>query len=83
MTHDDHLRLFVSFPEAVVGQPVLYEMVKRFDVVPNIRRADVEGHSGWIIFELSGSHEACDEAVAYLESLGCTVNPMEGDVVAG
>ncbi|MGQ0823499.1 MAG: NIL domain-containing protein [Actinomycetota bacterium] len=83
MTHHDALRLFVSFPETMVDRPLIYEIVKRFDVVPNIRRANVEGHSGWIILELAGSHVACDESIAYLEALGCTVNRMEGDVVAG
>lgn len=77
------LRLFVSFPEELVDRPMIYELVKRFDVVPNIRRANVEGHSGWIILELSGDEAARDGAVVYLEELGCTVNRMEGDVLAG
>jgi hypothetical protein len=62
---------------------MIYELVKRFDVVPNIRRANVEAHSGWIILELEGDPAARDQAVAYLEELGCTVNRMEGDVLAG
>jgi ABC-type methionine transport system ATPase subunit len=77
------LRLFVSFPESLVERPMIYELVKRFDVVPNIRRANVEAHSGWIILELEGDADARDDAVAYLQELGCTVNRMEGDVVAG
>jgi hypothetical protein len=81
--HVDALRLFVSFPEVLVERPMIYEMIKRFDVIPNIRRANVEAHSGWVILELSGPHDACDAAIAYLEGLGCTVNRMEGDVVAG
>jgi hypothetical protein len=81
--HTDALRLFVSFPESLVDRPLIYEIVKEFDVVPNIRRANVEDRSGWIILELTGGHDACDAAIAYLEGLGCTVNPMEGDVVAG
>jgi len=77
------LKLFVSFPEQLVDKPMIYELVKRFDVVPNIRRANVEAHSGWVILQLSGAAHARDEAIAYLEGLGCAVNRMEGDVVAG
>ena len=77
------LKLFVSFPEQLVDKPMIYELVKRFDVVPNIRRANVEAHSGWVILQLSGAARARDEAIAYLEGLGCAVNRMEGDVVAG
>ena len=83
MSNDVHIRLFVSFPEELVERPMIYELVKRFDVIPNIRRANVESHSGWVILELSGAHDARDHAIAYLEGLGCTVNRMEGDVVAG
>jgi L-aspartate semialdehyde sulfurtransferase ferredoxin len=83
MSDAEAIRLFVSFPEALVERPMIYEIVKQFDVVPNIRRANVEGHSGWIILELAGPSDKRADAVAYLEGLGCTVNRMEGDVVAG
>ena len=79
----DHVRLFVAFPETLVDRPMIYEIVKRFDVVPNIRRANVESHSGWVILELGGSAEQRDAAIEYLEGLGCTVNAMEGDVLGG
>ena len=83
MTTAPAIRLFVSVPEELVNRPMIYEMAKAFDVVPNIRRANVESHSGWVILELSGALDARDAAIAYLEGLGCTVNRMEGDVVAG
>jgi len=79
----EHVRLFVSFPEELVDRPMIYEVVKRFDVVPNIRRANVEQHSGWVILELTGSQEQLDGSIAYLEEVGCTVNTMEGDVIEG
>jgi L-aspartate semialdehyde sulfurtransferase ferredoxin len=74
-------RLFVSFPEPLVNRPMIYEVVKRFDVVPNIRRANVEEHSGWVILEMSGDPAGLDAAVAYLQGEGATVNRMEGDVI--
>ena len=79
----EHVRLFVSFPEDLVDRPMIYEVVKRYDVVPNIRRANVEQHSGWVILELNGAQDQLDASIAYLEELGCTVNTMEGDVIEG
>ena len=76
-------RYFISFPEALVTRPIVYELVKQFDVVPNIRRANVEGTTGWIILELGGPHDACDAALAYLRAEGCIVDDMTGDIVAG
>jgi hypothetical protein len=79
----EHVRLFVSFPEELVDRPMIYEVVKRFDVVPNIRRANVEQHSGWVILELTGEPDHLEGAMRYLEEVGCTVNTMEGDVIEG
>jgi hypothetical protein len=36
-----------------------------------------------MIMELDGEASARDAAIAWLVDQGCTVNPMEGDVVAG
>jgi len=77
------VRLHVSFPEELVDRPMVYELVKEFDVVPNIRRANVEANSGWTILELIGDQDRLDASIAYLEGLGCTVNRMEGDVLEG
>jgi ABC-type methionine transport system ATPase subunit len=79
----ESVRLFVSFPEVLVDRPMIYEVVKRFDVVPNIRRANVEQHSGWVILELDGVSDQLQAAIGYLEEVGCTVNTMEGDVIEG
>ena len=78
------IRLFVSFPEELVERPMIYELVKRFDVVPEHppgqrRIALGLGDPG----ALRRARRPGTEAIAYLEGLGCTVNRMEGDVVAG
>ena len=60
-------RLHLSFPEPLVERPVIYEAANRFGVVPNIRRANVETHSGWVILELSGDQQAIDDAVSWFQ----------------
>lgn len=74
-------RLHLSFPEPLVGRPVIYEAANRFGVVPNIRRANVEAHSGWVILELAGEPADIDKAVAWFGEVGVVVNRMEGDVL--
>lgn len=76
-----HLRL--TFPESQVTEPVIYHLATDHNVVPNIRRANIENHFGWMVVELTGAAESLGEAVAYLESLGIEVVNAEGDVVAG
>ena len=44
----------LTFPEALIRVPVLARLTRTFDVDPNIRRANVDEHQGWIICELVG-----------------------------
>ena len=74
-------RLHLSFPEPLVERPVIYEAANRFGVVPNIRRANVETHTGWVILELSGDKQAIEDAVSWFSEVGVIVNRMEGDVL--
>jgi ABC-type methionine transport system ATPase subunit len=74
------VRVKLTFPEALVREPILGRMVQEFDVVPNIRRADVGETDGWIICELDGDGAAVERAVAWLQSSGVRVDLL-GDVV--
>jgi ABC-type methionine transport system ATPase subunit len=74
------VRVKLTFPEELVREPVLARLVKRFDVEPNIRRANVEDHEGWILCEISGEAGALDRAVAWLREQGVRVD-LIGDVV--
>jgi len=77
----EHLRL--TFPETQVREPVFYHLATRFNVVPNIRRAAIENHFGWMVITLDG--DAADIAAAkdYLLDLGVTLDTAEGDIVEG
>ncbi len=78
-----HRRLRLTFPEAQVTEPVIYHVVKDFNVVPSIRRAAIENHFGWMIVDFGGEVADLDAAVAYLEGLGVEVVNAEGDFIAG
>lgn len=78
---EKHLRL--TFPEDQATQPVIYHLVKDFDVVPCIRRAAIENHFGWMILSLTGESDAITKAIDYLTSIGVEVSDPSGDFVAG
>jgi ABC-type methionine transport system ATPase subunit len=75
-------RVRLTFPEELVREPILAQLVRRFDVEPNIRRASVEAHQGWVVCELDGATEAVEGALAWLEKIGVSVDHL-GDVVEG
>ena len=74
------VRVKLTFPEHLVRQPLLARMVREFDVMPNIRRANVEETVGWIVCELGGEDEAVERAIDWLKDLGVQVDRL-GDVV--
>jgi ABC-type methionine transport system ATPase subunit len=74
-------RVRLTFPAELVQKPLIYRLVKNFDIVTNIRRADVRADHGWCVLELEGAEERLDQGVAWLEQQGVTVDPIERDVV--
>ena len=77
-----HVRVKLTFPETMITQPILGRMVKEFDVMPNIRRANVEERVGWIICEIGGEDEAVEQALHWLDGLGIQVDDLD-NVVEG
>ncbi len=71
----------LDFPAKLVGKPILYELVKRFDLVPNIKRANVTREFGYMQLELRGSAASMEAALAYLKKAGVGVAPIEKDVL--
>jgi ABC-type methionine transport system ATPase subunit len=74
------VRVKLTFPESEVRRAVLATLVRQFDVEPNIRRADVEEHRGWIVCELDGEALGIDAALSWLREEGITVDLL-GDVL--
>lgn len=74
-------RVRLIFGKDLVTEPVIYHLGKNYNVVTNIRRADVTREEGWVVLEMSGDPDELDRGVLYLESRGVRVEPVEGDVV--
>jgi ABC-type methionine transport system ATPase subunit len=76
-------RVKFTFPPDMINQPVVYNMGKQYQVVTNIRRANVTRDRGWMILEITGTDEEIERAIAWAKEQGVRVDPIEGDVVAG
>jgi len=77
------MRLHLTFPEHLVQEPIIHTLGKDFDIVTNIRRANVEEKVGWVILEVDGNEDALARGIAYLEERGVQVDRIDGDVVEG
>ncbi|OGW61011.1 MAG: ferredoxin [Nitrospirae bacterium RBG_16_64_22] len=74
-------RVRLTFPQELITEPVIYTMAKRFDIMPNIRRAKVTETVGEVVLELVGEEQSLDKGVAYLVERGVKVEDLPGDIV--
>lgn len=76
-------RVQFTFEGEQVKEPVIYRLGKDFPVITNIRRAQVEGESGWVVLELSGDTTSIEAGLDWVRSQGVQVTPLDGDVIEG
>jgi hypothetical protein len=78
-----HVRLQFTYPPNKIKSPLVNELVRRFDLQVDIRRADVDAGIGWVQLLLQGDHDEVDAAVEWAEQQGIRVDPVEGGTVSG
>lgn len=75
-------RIVLHFPPSVTGQPVVYRLVKDFNLNFNILKASVSpGEEGLLIMELSGAQKNYDKGIQYLTGVGVRIQSLSQDVV--
>lgn len=69
--------LRLIYPPSLVHEPVLYRLIKRFNVQVNIRQAQISLEEGWLEVELSGEAAEIENAVTFLATQGIEVISAE------
>ena len=76
-------RMKFTFPTELIKEPVIYKLGKQFELITNIRRADVTEDRGWVILELEGEMEEIERGIQWVIDQGVRVDPVTGDIVEG
>ena len=66
-------QLFLTFPQQVLNEPVIYTLGHDFKLVPNIRGAMITEQMGMMALELDGDPGEIERAVAFLRARGVKV----------
>jgi ABC-type methionine transport system ATPase subunit len=77
------MRVKFTFPHDQIREPVIYEVGKRFDLVTNIRRADITAEVAWATIELDGTREDLEAGIKWVEERGVRVDPIEDSIIEG
>jgi len=76
-------QVMFTFPENLIKEPIIFNLGQQFQVVTNVRRADVTESKGWVMLELDGKEEDIEKGIAWVISKGVRVDPVVGDIVEG
>ena len=76
-------RVRFTFSGELVREPIIYRLGLDFDVITNIRRADVRADVGWVVLEIDGNEDDIQRGLDWVGSTGVRVDPIAGDVIEG
>ena len=74
-------RVRFTFPENLIKEPLIYNLGHEFRVITNVRMADVDEKTGWVLLELEGEQSEIDRGLQWAQDMGVRVDPVSGDVL--
>jgi molybdopterin synthase sulfur carrier subunit len=74
-------RVTLTFPPKLIKEPVIYNIGHRFQLVTNIRSANVSENVGWVTLEIDGEETEYSKAIHYLDEIGVSVEPIERNII--
>ena len=66
----------LSYTPETICEPIIYTISQQFNVVTNIRQADLTKDRGWIIVEFIGKDADIETGIAWATSRGIRVDPV-------
>lgn len=75
-------KMVFHFPATVVEQPFNYYLIKDYDLMVNILKANINPRKeGRIVVEISGEKENFQAGMEFMQSRGVKVFPLEQEIV--
>lgn len=74
--------LFLKFSPEIVENPIVYRLVKDFNLIFNILKATITpGREGIMVMELIGDKESIDKGLQFLKEMGVEVQSLGQQVM--
>lgn len=71
-------KVVVSFPADSASRPLIYELIKKYDINVSIIKADIDGgRGGKLVLELDSDSDHIRQAVNFMKESGVDVTPLE------
>ncbi len=72
-------KVFLTFPQRLIKEPVIYNLGNAFRIVTNIRGASVTDEIALVALLIEGEAAEVDRALDHLERTGVKVEHLEDD----
>jgi ABC-type methionine transport system ATPase subunit len=69
--------LRLNYPPSLLRQPILNQLIVRFELTVNILQAQITLEEGWLEVEMLGEDQEIEQAISWLEEEGIEVEPSE------
>jgi len=70
-------RVYLTYLDEAMKEPLIYELGHKFKVVTNIRGATIKEDIGLVTLEVTGDEDEIDAALDWIQSMGVKVEPIE------
>ncbi len=72
-------KVFLTFPQRLIKEPIIYNLGKTFPVVTNIQGASVTDEIALVALLVEGEVAEVDKAMQFLSDRGVKVESLEED----
>ncbi|MFC1974591.1 NIL domain-containing protein [Chloroflexota bacterium] len=76
-------RVMFSFTPETITEAIIHTISQQFNLVTNIRQADLTEDRGWIVLELSGEEQDIEAGIDWAISKGVRVDPVSDEKTEG
>jgi len=70
-------KVFLTFPQRLIKDPVLFDLVKRFEIQTNIRGASVTDEIALVALQMDGPDDQIAAAIEHLASQGVQIESLD------
>ena len=71
------LNVRLTFPTELVSEPVIYNLGRDYNIITNIRRANVTQDSAWAILQMTGDTSELEKALEYLKNINVKIEHIK------
>jgi ABC-type methionine transport system ATPase subunit len=66
-------RVRLTYPQHLLDQPLLYQLIQQFDLLTNVLEARVTAEEGWLVLAVRGDRERVQQGLEWIEEQGVQV----------